>query len=478
MTTNKFDYIDVINKIKADPKIRRALTRKSFYWFFHWYFGTYLIYKTADFQKEMIELASDSSIGQMVVCAFRGSGKSTILTTALPIYAITGVMQKKLVVIVSQNQAQAQQHLKNIATEIQHNKLLRNDFWPYEFEQNQTGMSAITIKRFGARIIAISKEQSVRGLRHGSHRPDLIIADDVEDSRSVKTAKARNETWDWFTSEIIPLGNESTKYVVTGNLLHEDSLIMRLKAGIENGARQGVFKFYPLLNDSGKPLWPSRFPNQQAITGLEKRIANPIAFSREYLLRIIPDEDQIISKDDIHYYDQLSEAFPDYVIGTDLAISERSSGDYSAAVVLAKTGRKKDGSIKIYVQPNPMNKRQSFSETVDYIANIMAPIYNLPTILIEGAGMQIAIKELFDSKDIYSVIEPINGKSKRERLQMASYWIKTGTILFPTSGCEDLIQQIVGFGAEKHDDLLDAFTLAVIHFMSQPDPKEYTIRVI
>ena len=39
---------------------------------------------------------------------------------------------------------------------------------------------------------------------------------------------------------------------------------------------------------------------------------------------------------------------------------------------------------------------------------------------------------------------------------------KTGKIVFNIKGCEDLITQLVGFGVEKHDDLVDALTCAII----------------
>ncbi|MEN9881393.1 MAG: hypothetical protein RLZZ308_576, partial [Candidatus Parcubacteria bacterium] len=34
-------------------------------------------------------------------------------------------------------------------------------------------------------------------------------------------------------------------------------------------------------------------------------------------------------------------------------------------------------------------------------------------------------------------------------------------VKFPKQGCEELIEQLVGFGVEKHDDLADAFSLLV-----------------
>jgi hypothetical protein len=45
---------------------------------------------------------------------------------------------------------------------------------------------------------------------------------------------------------------------------------------------------------------------------------------------------------------------------------------------------------------------------------------------------------------------------KRARLQVVAPYIKNGTVLFPRSGCEELLGQIFNIGVESHDDLNDA----------------------
>ncbi|OYW85680.1 MAG: hypothetical protein B7Z22_08100, partial [Hyphomonas sp. 32-62-5] len=228
-------------KVRSQRAVRLSIARNSFYWFFHLYMGHYIKYPTAEFQKQMMSDVTNPDIEQLVIVAFRESGKSTIITTALPLWAAIGQMQKKYIVIVSQTQNQEQQHLANIVQELETNDLIRKDFWPYDYEENEMGVSAITLPRLGVRIIAVSREQGVRGLRHGPHRPDLIIADDVEDSRTVKTREGRDRNFAWFTGELLPLGSDNTKFITVGNLLHEDSLLMRLRAGMESGApREGT----------------------------------------------------------------------------------------------------------------------------------------------------------------------------------------------------------------------------------------------
>lgn len=448
-------------RIRKDRSVRLSISRQSPLWFFHLYFGHYIQYATADFQRELMELSSDQSLEHLVVMAFRSSGKSTIITTMFPLWAVMGDLQKKYVLIVSQTQNQAQQHLKNIALELAGNELISKDFMPYDYEENELGISAINLPKFGARIIAVSREQGVRGLRSGPHRPDLIIADDVEDSNSVKTVEGRKKTFDWFTGELLPLGTEKTKFITVGNMLHEDSLLMRLKNGFASGARTGRFLEYPLVAD-GIPLWPDRFPDDAAVERLEKRIANPITWQREYMLNLVPDEDQVITLDMIHYYDQIPQALVGQqvatVVGVDLAISEKDSADYTAMVVLKVIGL--DDNQLIYVLPQPFNKRISFPDTVDKIQDLNVA-YRYPTFYVETTAYQEALLQSLKRSSIdVTGVKPNN--DKRTRLNMIAHKISSGVIVFPRQGCEALIAQLTGYGIEKHDDLMDALTMAIL----------------
>ena len=59
-------------------------------------------------------------------------------------------------------------------------------------------------------------------------------------------------------------------------------------------------------------------------------------------------------------------------------------------------------------------------------------------------------------------------QDKRSRIVLTAHIIKTGKIRFPRHGCEELINQIVHFGVEKHDDLADAFANFVLSVIEDP----------
>lgn len=448
--------------IRRSRAVRIGIARDSMLGFMHLYFPDYITRETAPFQKEIYNLLEDSSVEMLVLMAFRGSGKSTIVSLGFPIWAILGRLQKKYVLITSQTQLQAQQHLKNIRREFEENELLRKDFGPLE-ESDEWGNLTLVFPKLGARISAASVEQSVRGTRHRSHRPDLVIADDVEDTNSVKTREGRNKVYDWLTGEVIPAGDDDTKFVVVGNLLHQDSLLMRLKNNFEQGTMDGIFRAYPIEKD-GKALWLAKYPDKQAIERERKRVGNRVSWLREYYLQIVPDDDQVVKPEWIHYYNEL----PDFkhltaiYAGADLAISLKARADYTA-IVVAYVYRHVN-KLKIYIEANPYCRKVSFPDqrlaiatTYTRIAAVLAPQF-----YIENQAYQEALVQQMNADGFPVMAFGVSGTDKRARLALVTHKIQDTTIMFPSKGAAELIQQLTGFGVEKHDDLVDAFTMTII----------------
>lgn len=457
---------EIIDSILSDKKARVTLTRESHYWFFHLYFSEYVRYPTATFQKEMFRLTEDPNERLSVIIAFRGSAKSTIMTMSYPLWVILGNQQKKCVVILSQTQQQAKSHLSNIKRELEGNLLLRSDLGPFHEDSDEWGSYSLFMPVFNAKIIAASSEQSIRGIRNGAYRPDLIICDDVEDLNSVKTRESRDKTYNWFTGEVTPLGDRTTKIIIVGNLLHEDSLLMRVKRNIENGRIIGTIKEYPLVNEKNEILWTGKYPTMQDIEDEKRMNGDDKAWQREYMLKIIPDEDQIVKPEWCQKYDQEPtdlRALRRVIICVDLAISKESSADYTA-IIVAKIFDDGD-RFKIYIQPHPTNMRLNFPETLVEIKKVYED-YTIsgrkPLIIVEDVGYQEAVIQQLKLDGFNVEGFKTHGQDKRSRLDSVTNMIKSGVVLFPKNGCEELITQLTYFGVEKHDDLVDAFTM-VLH---------------
>ncbi|MDE1924932.1 MAG: hypothetical protein KGH79_02000 [Patescibacteria group bacterium] len=477
MSSNPLMDAELMEKILKDPKVRRTVTRSSHLLFFHVYFAHYIQYETARFQKELFALTQNRSARTLVFEAFRGSGKSTIMTLSLPLWAILGERQEKFVVILAKTQQQARQYLTNIKKEIESNEMLRRDLGPFEEQEDEWRMLTIVIPKYGARITVASVDSSLRGMRHLEHRPGLVIADDLEDLESVRQQEQRDKLWQWYTGDVMPMGTDLTQFVVIGTRLHEDSLLMRLRKGIESGARAGVSRTYPIIDAGGSSLWPGRFPTMESIEELKRGIADDATFEREYMLRIIPDESRVVRAEWIRYFKDLPplEGNPDLqmtLTGIDLAISKETSADFTAMVPVS-VFRDRDGNWSIYVHPNPVNERLDYPETRQRIKELSRRLgFGSPTpVHIESVGYQSAMVQDLRHEGFPAEEFKVHGQDKRMRLSLVTHLVKNGIVRFPERGAEALINQLVGFGIERHDDLADAFAIAlhiVLDHMSRP----------
>jgi len=399
-----------------------------------------------------------------VIVAFRGSAKSTMISLSYPIWAVLSG-KCKFVLILSQNQDQAKQILRNIRIELESNEMLIGDFGSFNSRKGNLGTSSILFPKLGAKIMAASSEQSIRGMRHKEFRPDLIICDDIEDLNSVRNKESRDKTYGWLTGEVIPAGDENTKVIIIGNLLHEDSTLMRLKKDIEDKRMSGIYREYPLVDGNGNCLWPGKFPDQKAIDSAKSRVGSDQAWSREFLLTILPDSDRVIQRSWIKTYNGIPDPRSGYrftAIGVDLAISQKDTADYTAIVVAHVYSYEED--LKVYIESYPVNERLTALQAQDKIIAIAGRLLNsgyTPHIFVEEVGYQGAMIEMLKNRGFKAEGFKVHGQDKRARLSMVSALVQSGKVLFPDEGAGILTGQLVNFGIEKHDDLADAFSIVL-----------------
>jgi predicted phage terminase large subunit-like protein len=465
MNKNKIPSDKTIKKLVNDQQARIATVEESHLIFFHVYFADYVHYETAEFHKEIFNMTEYDSMLDVIV-AFRESGKSSIVTTSYPLWAILGKQQKKFVTILSQTETKARQHLRNIRAKLEGSDLLQDDLGPFREDESEWGAQAIEIPRFDARIVVGSVEKSFRGLRHKQHRPDCVILDDVEDTQSVQTQDGRDKTWKWFNNEIIPGAADDAHIIAVGNLLHRDSLLKRMETQIKETDTQGHYKEFPIIDEDNKPLWPGKYPDKEAIEKKRQQVMNRVAWHREYLLEIIPDHDQIIHDDWIQRYDKLPDRKRQRTwIGVDPAVSKDESADYTAMVPIRVFGH--GDNKEIYVLPNIVNAQLTHLETIERASSLSKNIIDgskRAKLYVEDVAYQHALVEQLDDKR-YNRVEgvKVGGRDKWARLKSVSHLFQDGDVYFPKNEiAERMIKQILGFGTEKYDDLVDGLTLALL----------------
>lgn len=464
-------------EITKNGEFRRGLATDSLLWFARIYFNKYLFHKLADFQKEIYGILQDGNDFNEII-AFRGSAKTTISMLFYPIWAlVTG--KKHHIVLISDTFPQVKDHIYNIKSELESNERLIEDFGEFDVEmetqkKTEWQKTSLIIPKYDTKIVGKSTGQKVRGIRYKQWRPDLIVADDIEDLEAVRTKENRDKTHRWLTGNVIPAGERGkTKYVLIGNLLHSDSIMNRIKREIKEESREGKVIEFPLLDSKGNILWKGKYPNMAAIETEKKQVSGDSligarAWQREYLLKLVPEEGQVIKDEWIKRYKEI----PENVIktkgtGVDLAISKKKTAHYTA-MVSGKLGVV-NGQPKIYIMPNPINERLSGFETTEkarLVSRALGGGEILTPLWVEDVAYQKMQTEAMQRAGLPATGIKVS-TDKRARLMTVASYVQNGTVEFAEKGCEDLIMQLTGFGIEAFDDLVDAFVLAVQGLMNQ-----------
>ena len=441
------DQQRIIAGVSSSAITRRELSRDSLAYFAMIYFSHYFKNNVPEFHFEIYDLLKDENIRQLEIIAFRGSAKSTIASLIYPIWCAV-YKRKNFIILCSDTHIQAKQIITNLIFELEHNEKLLSDFGSMKDPKEDWTATNIHLKN-EVRIMSRSRGQKFRGLRHLQHRPDLIVLDDIENIDDIRTKEQRDKTEEWYASDVVPtLDTQVGKLVIVGNMLHNDSIISRIKhKWRETGI--GIVKEYPLVNDKGENNWISRYSFDK-INELKK--ANIRFFQREYLLQIIASEEQLVKK--IFYYEKLPE-IQKIGIGVDLAISKSQTADYTSINICA-LGR----DDKIYNLKNIYGK-WNFNEAQEKIASVYNDyllVYpSIPIILgIEDVAYQKSALEEFYRRYKISPIAVKQTKDKHARIETMVPYLENEQILFKREGMDDLINQLLNFGVERYDDCVDA----------------------
>lgn len=122
---------------------------------------------------------------------------------------------------------------------------------------------------------------------------DLLLIDDpVKDREEADSELRRDRVWDWYRSTAYTRLSPNGRVVVIQTRWHEDDLSGRL---IDHVGDEWEVLSLPAILDSGKALWPERFP----IERLEaiKRTVGPREWSALYMQRPQPDEGTFFQRD-------------------------------------------------------------------------------------------------------------------------------------------------------------------------------------
>jgi len=139
------------------------------------------------------------------VIGFRGSSKTTWGSLILPIF-LALERHEPFIIIGADTTLQSGTNISNIKYELENNDLLKQDYGTLAikaiddpvpeptFESDEEWQARNLLLSNDVRILARSRGQKIRGLKHRQYRPRVVIIDDPEDIKWVEKKENRDAT--------------------------------------------------------------------------------------------------------------------------------------------------------------------------------------------------------------------------------------------------------------------------------------------
>ncbi len=179
----------------------------------------------------------------------RGNAKSTWVDLVLALWA-TAFKYRHFILIVSDTASQAEDFVQFLKAELEVNERLAQDF-PKLVGQGPIWRADTIITKNSVKIRGVGAGQKLRGMRHGSKRPDLVIGDDLENDEAVESPDQRKKMEKWFFKALMKIGQKDTVFIILGTILHYDSLLSNL---LSKPGWKGT-KFKAVIKYSDSKLW-------------------------------------------------------------------------------------------------------------------------------------------------------------------------------------------------------------------------------
>ena len=216
----------------AASRARRARADREFEYFARCYFPHYITKPNSRLHDYLYtrlpEIADSGKAETDAIAAPRGEAKSTITSQIFVIWCVvTGRKWYPLIGMDAFDQAAIM--LEAIKAELESNPRLAMDY-PEACGQGRVWQAGVILTRNNRKIEAVGSGKRIRGRRHGPHRPDLFVGDDLENDDNVRTPEQRDKLQSWLTKAVLKLGGAGAKFdvIIIGTILHYDSVLARL----------------------------------------------------------------------------------------------------------------------------------------------------------------------------------------------------------------------------------------------------------
>lgn len=396
---------------------------------------------------------------RVAIAAPRGHAKSTAVTLSFTL-ACALFMKKRNIMVLSDTEDQAQGHLAAIRAELADNEDLVAQFNIKGFIADSKKELIVIMGDGGYqfRIFAKGAGQSLRGSRWGSLRPDLVIADDIENDEAVENDDRRLKFKRWMSAALMPMLAKHGHVRLVGTVLHFDSYL----EGILKSNYWKSYRYEAHDDNFKNILWPEQYSKEFFIDAYETMREEGLedVYYREYRNVPIDPTMALIRSTDLLPLTESDRLQPGAFYATaDLAISKEKGRDYTVILVFRVTN---DGQIQlVYIFRDRINGPEIIEEVFK-----VQKIFHPEIFVIEQEKITKAIGPFLEvemsKRDIWPnimAIVPTKDLVKRSwgiraRMRAGKFRYDENLVDWPTARSE-----LIQFPRNKHDDIVSAFAL-------------------
>lgn len=457
---------EAVNKvIQASRDERVYLCEKDFYLFFVYYFLKYIKYPFAGFHYEMFKDIRDLSnrdINELAWIMYRESAKTSFAKIYL-IYLIC-YKKKKYINVDSFDKENSERILFDVVTELQSNNRLIADFGQL-FNTNSSKDQKI-VKRInnfvtnnGVRVEAHSTQESIRGRIHGEQRPDFILFDDIETSKTVESKAYTKQIADHLNEAVtgIDSGDFTTLYL--GNYISEFGNIEALRKRAEDNDKFRC-RMVAILEDE-QPTWSSKYAltddlaektGKVSIEELKRRFGTQV-FMAEMMNQPIDESTQEFKRDWFieSDMDEVNKLVTNCFVLIDTALSEKEQDDDTGVAVIWVD---KDNNWYVRAFPKRINPAE--------LINLLFDLHNLykPTLMgMERTMYSTAIKPFLDEemrkRNVFLPIKELEHKGRKKEVRIRGLIPRYEAKTIRHIDSPVLEEQLLRFPRDLHDDVAD-----------------------
>ncbi|MGM9924748.1 MAG: phage terminase large subunit [Bacillus sp. (in: firmicutes)] len=307
-----------------------------------------------------------------------------------------------------------------------------------------------------------------------------IIDDPFKNRKEAESKRLRDTVWDWYTSTFYTRLEKDARILIILTRWHSDDLAGRLlkQAEEDPGADQWTVINYPAIAEDpihesdprsiGEALWPNKY-DEEALSKIKKTIGT-YEWSALYQQRPSPSEGSILNRKWWRFYKLLPERLDEVIQSWDCTFKDNDDSDFVVGQVWGRLGADK------YLL-DQVRDRMDLPGTIRALRTMSAKWPEARRKLIEDKANGPAVIQML-KHEIAGLI-PVNPEGgKITRAYAASPEVEAGNVYLPDPSIapwiHDFIEETATFPQGSNDDMVDAWSQAMIHFQ-KPREMKYAV---